>query len=232
MPEEKKATAPVVPTFTIDPSNPMSRLVDQIATPPAAGDTVEGTIIELVRGKLYVDLPPFGTGIIYGREYLNAADVLRKSNPGDLITAKVVDPSGLEGYIELSLKEARQAAIWGEAETAIVSGTVYNLTVGEANKGGLILTWQGIQGFLPASQLSKDHYPRVPEGDKDKIFGELQKAKYCLSVSLPQTQRRINSFSQSALVLKKKRKETLSTSMSLATLLKVKLPALLTSVYS
>jgi small subunit ribosomal protein S1 len=175
MPEEKKATAPVVPTFTIDPSNPMSRLVDQIATPPAAGDTVEGTIIELVRGKLYVDLPPFGTGIIYGREYLNAADVLRKSNPGDLITAKVVDPSGLEGYIELSLKEARQAAIWGEAETAIVSGTVYNLTVGEANKGGLILTWQGIQGFLPASQLSKDHYPRVPEGDKDKIFGELQK---------------------------------------------------------
>jgi small subunit ribosomal protein S1 len=175
MPEEKKATAPVVPTFTIDPSNPMSRLVDQIATPPAAGDTVEGTIIELVRGKLYVDLPPFGTGIIYGREYLNAADVLRKSNPGDLITAKVVDPSGLEGYIELSLKEARQAAIWGEAETAIVSGTVYNLTVEEANKGGLILTWQGIQGFLPASQLSKDHYPRVPEGDKDKIFGELQK---------------------------------------------------------
>ena len=43
--------------------------------------------------------------------------------------------------------------------------------VKEANKGGLILSWQGIQGFLPASQLSKDHYPRVPEGDKDKIFG-------------------------------------------------------------
>lgn len=153
----------------------MFRLVDRIATPPKAGDLVEGTIIELVRGRLYVDLPPFGAGIIYGREYLNAADVLRKSNPGDLITAKVVDPSGIEGYIELSLKEARQAAIWGEAEQAIVQGTVYNLTVEEANKGGLILSWQGIQGFLPASQLSKDHYPRVPEGDKEKIFAELAK---------------------------------------------------------
>jgi small subunit ribosomal protein S1 len=177
MPEEKKAGPAVAPvaTFTIDPSNPMSRLVDQIATPPRTGDLVEGTIIELVRGRLYVDLPPFGTGIIYGREYLNAADVLRKSNPGDLITAKVVDPSGIEGYIELSLKEARQAAIWGEAEQAILQGTIYNLTVEEANKGGLILSWQGIQGFLPASQLAKEHYPRVPEGDKDKIFGELQK---------------------------------------------------------
>lgn len=153
----------------------MEGMLDAIATPPRVGELVEGTIIELVRGRLYVDLPPFGTGIIYGREYLNAADVLRKANPGDTITAKVVDPAGLDGYIELSLKEARQAAIWSEAEQAIVAQTTYSLPVDEANKGGLILTWQGIQGFLPASQLSKEHYPRVPEGDKDKIFAELQK---------------------------------------------------------
>lgn len=153
----------------------MAGLIDSIATPPKAGDLVEGTIIALVRGRLYVDLPPFGAGIIYGREYLNAADVLRKANPGDQITAKVVDPSGIEGYIELSLKEARQAAIWGEAESAILAGTVYTVIVDEANKGGLILSWQGIQGFLPASQLAKEHYPRVPEGDKDKILGELGK---------------------------------------------------------
>lgn len=175
MTEETKVPAPVVPSFTLDASHPMAGLVDGIVTPPQAGDVVEGTIIELVRGRLFVDLPPFGTGIIYGREYLNAADVLRKANPGDQITAKVVDASGIDGYIELSLKEARQAAIWGEAEQAIAGQNVYNLTVEEANKGGLILSWQGIQGFLPASQLSKDHYPRVPEGDKDKIFGELLK---------------------------------------------------------
>lgn len=175
MPEETKVAPPVLPSFTLDQSHPMAKHVDNIATPPKAGDLIEGTIIELVRGRLYVDLPPFGTGIIYGREYLNAADVLRKSNPGDMITAKVVDPAGLDGYIELSLKEARQAAIWGEAEQAIAGQSVFNLTVEEANKGGLILSWQGIQGFLPASQLSKEHYPRVPEGDKEKIFGELQK---------------------------------------------------------
>ncbi|KND52082.1 MAG: ribosomal protein S1 [Parcubacteria bacterium C7867-007] len=175
MPEETKVPAAVVPTFTLDASHPMASKIDDIATPPKVGDLVEGTIIELVRGRLYVDLPPFGAGIIYGREYLNAADVLRKTNPGDSITAKVVDPAGLDGYIELSLKEARQAAIWGEAEQAILAQTTFTVTVEEANKGGLILSWQGIQGFLPASQLSKDHYPRVPEGDKEKIFGELQK---------------------------------------------------------
>jgi small subunit ribosomal protein S1 len=170
--EHKKA---VPSTITVPVGHPMERLIDSISTPPSLGDLVEGTIIAIDRGRVYVDLPPFGTGLIYGREYLNAADVLRKANPGDTISAKVVDPAGRDGYIELSLKEARQAAIWGEAESAILTETPYMLTVEEANKGGLILTWQGIQGFLPASQLSKEHYPRVPEGDKEKILGELMR---------------------------------------------------------
>lgn len=170
MSEEKKA-APA--TIHLAESHPMAALIGAIPTPPSKSDLVEGTIIAINRGRVYIDLPPFGTGIIYGREYLNAADVLRKANPGDIISAKVVDPAGVDGYIELSLKEARQAAIWGEAEAAILAQTPYSIIVEEANKGGLILSWQGIQGFLPASQLSKEHYPRVPEGDKDKILGEL-----------------------------------------------------------
>ena len=178
MPEEAKvavkgAKKPAPTNIILSEGHPMTGLVDSIPTPPSAGDLIEGTIIAISRGRVYVDLPPFGTGLIFGREYLNAADVLRKANPGDTISAKVVDPAGRDGYIELSLKEARQAAIWGEAETAILSQTTYSLTVEEANKGGLLLSWQGIQGFLPASQLAKEHYPRVPEGDKDKILGEL-----------------------------------------------------------
>jgi small subunit ribosomal protein S1 len=168
----KAKTTPVA-TIHLPDNHPMASLIDAIPTPPGVGDLVDGTIIAISRGRVYVDLPPFGSGLIYGREYLNAADVLRKANPGDTISAKVVDPAGRDGYIELSLKEARQAAIWGEAEQAIVAQTPYSLVVEEANKGGLILSWQGIQGFLPASQLSNEHYPRVPEGDKDKILGEL-----------------------------------------------------------
>ncbi|MHB8660730.1 MAG: S1 RNA-binding domain-containing protein [Minisyncoccota bacterium] len=174
MVEENKAAAPAA-TIHLTEGHPMASFIDSIPTPPGAGDLVEGKIIAINRGRVYVDLPPFGTGLIYGREYLNAADVLRKANIGDTISAKVVDPAGREGYIELSLKEARQAAIWGEAEQAILAETPYSLVVEEANKGGLILSWQGIAGFLPASQLSKEHYPRVPEGDKEKILGELMR---------------------------------------------------------
>jgi len=61
---EDTTAAPVAPAYTVDPSHPMASKVNEIATPPKAGDLVEGTIIELVRGRLYVDLPPFGAGII------------------------------------------------------------------------------------------------------------------------------------------------------------------------
>ena len=153
----------------------MANLLTTAATPPVVGDLLEGPVISIGANKLFIDLPPFGTGIIYGREYINAADILRKVNIGDLITAKVVDSENKEGYVELSLQEARQALMWSEAETAITQKQIFSVPVREANKGGLILEWNGIQGFLPASQLKPDHYPRVESGDKDKILEELRK---------------------------------------------------------
>lgn len=153
--------------------SPMNKLVEDSPIPPKDGDLVEGKVSAIGRARVYVELTPFGTGIIYGREFMNARDILRKVSVGDTIAAKVVDPGNEDGYIELSLKEARQALIWSDAEDAVKKQTVMFLPVKEANKGGLIIEWQGISGFLPASQLSGEHYPRVEDGDKDKILTAL-----------------------------------------------------------
>jgi len=144
-------------------------------TPPGLGDLVEGPVIALGKGKVYIDLFPYGTGIIFGREFIAVRDVLRKVNIGDSVAAKVVELSNEEGYIELSLKEAKQALVWSEAEKAMKEKTIFEVSVTEANKGGLIINWQGVQGFLPASQLKTEHYPRVMDGDKDRILDELKK---------------------------------------------------------
>jgi len=155
-------------------TNVMATYVADAPLPPQVGDIVEGTVSAIGRARVYINIPPFGTGLLFGREYMNARDILRKVSVGDTIAAKVVDTSNEDGYIELSLKEARQALIWSDAEAAVKHQNVMSLEVKEANKGGLILEWQGIQGFLPASQLSAEHYPRVADGDKDKILLELQ----------------------------------------------------------
>ena len=142
---------------------------------PEIDSLVEGAVISVEKSSVYVDLAPYGVGIIYGREFINAKDIIKKINPGNIIKAKVIEIENDDGYIELSLKEAKQALTWSEAEKAIKAKTVMSLEIKDANKGGLILEWQGIQGFLPASQLKIDHYPRVLDSDKDKILKELKK---------------------------------------------------------
>ncbi len=136
---------------------------------------VEGTVVDLGSNAVYIDLRPFGTGIIYGREFINTRDIIRKMNIGDVVKAKIVELENDDGYIELSLKEAKQALIWSDAEKLMKSKSPVEITVKDANKGGLILDWQGILGFLPASQLKVEHYPRVEDSDKDKILKELRK---------------------------------------------------------
>src|SRR3989344_399848 len=153
----------------------MGRMISSVSTPPTLGEVIEGKVLGIARAAVYVDLHPFGTGIIFGREYINAREIIKKINPGDLIAAKIVGLDNPDGYIELSLKEARKALVWGEAEQAIKSKQILELQVKEANKGGLILEWQGIAGFLPASQLKPEHYPRVTDGSKDRILEELKK---------------------------------------------------------
>ena len=159
----------------VEKEGPMAELLKTAGKPPAIDDVVEGPVVAVGRARVYIDLPPYGTGIIYGREYLSARETLKNVNIGDLVTAKVVGIETVDGYFELSLREARAALTWNEAEAALQKKTVFELPVAEANKGGLIIHWNGIQGFLPASQLSQAHYPRVPDGDKDKIFAELKK---------------------------------------------------------
>lgn len=158
-----------------DPADLMETLIAETPAPPVEGDMVEGPVVGVEKSRVYIDLHPFGTGIIYGREYNNARDIIRNVNIGDSVAAKVVDEDGVNGYIELSLKEARQALIWAEVEELIRDKAVLDLPITDANKGGLIIEWKGIQGFLPASQLSGEHYPRVEDGDKQKILDELKR---------------------------------------------------------
>jgi small subunit ribosomal protein S1 len=156
-------------------SSIMGGFVATMKNPPIIGDLVEGPVIAIEKSSVYIDLTPFGTGIIYGREFIVARDVIKKINVGDVVAAKIVDTAHKDGYYELSLKEARQALIWSEADIAIKEKKTLDLLVKEANKGGLMIEWQGIIGFLPASQLKSEHYPKVADGDKDKILEELRK---------------------------------------------------------
>jgi small subunit ribosomal protein S1 len=141
---------------------------------PRVGDIIEGVILKKQGSAVFVDLG-FATGIIYGKEYQDGRELVKQKKEGDTIVTKIVELENEQGYIELSVKEAGREKFWKEANACIAEKHPLALKALEANRGGLVFEWSGTKGFLPLSQLSSKHYPRVEGGDKNRILEELQK---------------------------------------------------------
>lgn len=142
---------------------------------PKTGELAEGIIVAKKPATLFVDLGAVGTGIIFGREFSNAKEYIRGLAIGDAIKAKVVELDNDDGYIELSLEGAGHDMTWQKLRAKMESREIFSAIIESANRGGLVVDIEGVQAFLPVSQLSVEHYPRVEGGDKDKILQELQK---------------------------------------------------------
>ena len=145
-----------------------------ILKPLRVGDVVEGKIIGIGRSAAYLDLGPQGTGVIYGREFLDEKSALKDATIGAVITAKIKDLDNEEGYVELSLREAGREMAWKKIKESMEKEENITVKITGANKGGLLAEVFGIQAFLPVSQLSQEHYPRVENGDMNKVLEELQ----------------------------------------------------------
>jgi len=155
----------------------MKEIVNQIVNQIKSlriGEIVNGKIIGVGRSSVFIDLTPYGTGIIYGKEFFQAKDILKNLKIGDTVAGKVIELENENGYIELSLKEADIELTLVSLKEKKEKGENIKVKILKANKGGLVTEISGMSAFLPVSQLSPEHYPKVEEGDKSKILIELQ----------------------------------------------------------
>ncbi len=142
---------------------------------PRVGDIIEGRIINKGKSAIFFDLGNFKTGIIYGKEYQEAKGNLKNLKIGDALFAKIIDLENEEGYVELSVSQAGKELAWENIKQKKEKEEILKVRIQKANKGGLLTEISGIPAFLPVSQLSPEHYPRVEDGDSLKILRELQK---------------------------------------------------------
>jgi len=142
---------------------------------PKVGDLIKGKVAAVSNSAIYVDLDALGTGIIMGREMKDGLGIVENLKEGDDIEATVVELENDEGYVELSIREAAYEKAWSELTRKMTERESVSTRILEANRGGLMVEVNGIYGFLPVSQLSHEHYPRVEDGDKNKILQLLLK---------------------------------------------------------
>lgn len=142
---------------------------------PKVGEIIEGKILAKKSSAVYLDLGIFGAGIIFGKEFQDAKNVLKSLGIGDTVFAKIVDLENEEGYIELSLEQADKEISWKTLREKKDNDEIVAVKILGVNKGGLLAEISGIPAFLPVSQLSPANYPKVEGADKMKILKELQK---------------------------------------------------------
>src|SRR5688572_25606519 len=148
----------------------MEQLLAEHTVPSmTAGDVIEGTVIAAEKHEIWLDLGARGTGLVIGREIEQSGGI----QPGDTISAGVIEPETDEGYALLSLKKVAKEKGWEVLQAFHSSGEVFPTSPFDANKGGLLVEIEGIRGFLPVSQLSAENYPRVSGADKDEILHRL-----------------------------------------------------------
>ncbi|HDK27416.1 MAG TPA: S1 RNA-binding domain-containing protein [Candidatus Atribacteria bacterium] len=73
-----------------------------------------------------------------------------------------------------STQVSEKEKTWEKIKEMKKENITFPLLISEVNAGGLMGSIENIKGFLPASQLSADHYPKVDEGNKNKILEKLK----------------------------------------------------------
>jgi len=146
---------------------------DNSISMPSIGSFVEGFILEKKERSLFIDLSPYGTGIIQGVNYIEVKNYIKKLEIGIKVLVKILDWNNEDGLIEMALQNLEKEKAWEKIKEMKKQETTFSLLISEANAGGLMGKVENIKGFLPASQLSREHYPKVGEGNKNKILEKL-----------------------------------------------------------
>ncbi len=143
--------------------------------PPKEGDIVKGKLVWKGSSSLLFDLENFKTGVVYGRELLETKDMLKELEPGAEIPVKIIELDNEDGYVELSIKGAKEELVWRELEEKKEKGETFMVKIVGVNRGGLLSKVSGIPAFLPFSYLLPEHYSNIKKLDISKDLKEFQK---------------------------------------------------------
>jgi ribosomal protein S1 len=141
---------------------------------PQPGELITGKVITASKAEVKLDIDGILTGVVRGPELYEEDDDYASLKPGDMVEATIIEGENENGDLELSFRFAGQEKAWVGLDEAYEKRITLKVKVIDANKGGLLVKYRQIPGFLPVSQLAPENYPRVNGGDKSKILDKLR----------------------------------------------------------
>jgi len=169
-------------------------LADKGFSPRAVskGEVVEGKIVALVSDSVLVDIGTKAEGLIPRRELEDSG---QKTEIGEKISAVVAQTEGDLGTVILTVKRTVKEKVWEQLQDISDKNEIIDVKGISSNRGGLIVEYKGVRGFIPSSHLVTDAKKTINQLVQAKIIqsnGNLNKLvlseKEAIGDSLPKVE--------------------------------------------
>ncbi len=117
------------------------------------GDTVTAVITRISAREIALDTGSKTEGIVMDKEIENYRDMLSKLNVGDTVQAQVVVPENDRGQSVLSIRKSLLEKRWTTLADAQKGGETVDVVLRDPVRGGVLVDFGGIRGYIPMSQL-------------------------------------------------------------------------------
>jgi small subunit ribosomal protein S1 len=139
----------------------MGSLLEEESMEPRSirrGEIVEGTIVTVSKDAIIVDIGSKSEALIPASEMHSlGADPSTRVHSGDEVLVYVMQNDPNEGHLLVSIDKARGEQGWRVLQDRFQSGEAFEAEVTGHNKGGLLVNVEGVNGFLPLSQIVSAH---------------------------------------------------------------------------
>lgn len=143
--------------------------LDEVAM-PRRGDLLRGVVIEVGSQGLVIDLALKRDGVVPQADLEKLPPEESPPKAGDEVAVMVVDPVDADGNLVVSMSQARESDDWLRARQLMEDDAIIEAIPCGCNRGGIIVPFGRLRGFVPASHLSE--LPRGIDEDGRLAFLE------------------------------------------------------------
>lgn len=134
------------------------------------GTMVAGVVISVTPREVLIDIGKKTFGVVAGWELEQVKDYAASLKPDDKVTTQIINPENETGYATLSLRKTSSERRWTILSSIQEKGEDIDVVGLEVAKGGLLVEWQSLRGFIPSTQLD----PGVAANPYDLISRHLK----------------------------------------------------------
>jgi small subunit ribosomal protein S1 len=148
-------------------------LEDYESVRPRRGQIVQGEVLELTEDTVLLDVGAKRDAVVPRGELISLDEALFEDiSIGDHLPVYVINTSGYDDELLVSIEKGLELQDWERAETCLTNGEILELEITGYNKGGLLVAFGRLAGFVPNSMI-----PGVPRGlsrdEKSKAKSEM-----------------------------------------------------------